>query len=200
MKECLKGNPEADSVRNISMILSVLAVPLTMNFPKIIQSRRDIVEVEFFWALQGVVAHTIGHVAISTSMSKIAVSFTHIIKSGFEVVWMMIFSIKKEQSEEEEENREMGLISINRGFRFIRQLEVKKFLGIPKVPVAPTTAPQPPFSLYSAFRIFTAKTSKTPLAMEPAKPSDRRISLYSVINQRLRSLLKRGKGITNDKS
>jgi len=32
--------------------------------------------------LQVAVAHTIGHVAATVSMSKVAVSFTHIIKSG----------------------------------------------------------------------------------------------------------------------
>lgn len=32
--------------------------------------------------MQVAVAHTIGHVAATVSMSKVAVSFTHIIKSG----------------------------------------------------------------------------------------------------------------------
>ena len=36
----------------------------------------------FFFFLQVAVAHTIGHVAATVSMSKVAVSFTHIIKSG----------------------------------------------------------------------------------------------------------------------
>ncbi|KAI8567420.1 hypothetical protein RHMOL_Rhmol02G0120800 [Rhododendron molle] len=41
------------------------------------------VDVEFWKALFPVaVAHTIGHVAATVSMSKVAVSFTHIIKSG----------------------------------------------------------------------------------------------------------------------
>ncbi|KAF8380067.1 hypothetical protein HHK36_027537 [Tetracentron sinense] len=76
MKEGLKGNPDAGSMRNISLILSVLAVPLTMNFPKAL--------------------------------------FCHWITSN-------LFSLM------------YGLV--------IRQPEVKKFLGIPKIPVAPTTAP-----------------------------------------------------------
>ena len=39
---------------------------------------------EWFWldCLKVAVAHTIGHVAATVSMSKVAVSFTHIIKSG----------------------------------------------------------------------------------------------------------------------
>jgi len=36
----------------------------------------------FDFFLQVAVAHTIGHVAATVSMSKVAVSFTHIIKSG----------------------------------------------------------------------------------------------------------------------
>lgn len=36
----------------------------------------------FDFQLQVAVAHTIGHVAATVSMSKVAVSFTHIIKSG----------------------------------------------------------------------------------------------------------------------
>ncbi|KAF2314221.1 hypothetical protein GH714_024219 [Hevea brasiliensis] len=35
-----------------------------------------------WWALNVALAHTIGHVAATVSMSKVAVSFTHIIKSG----------------------------------------------------------------------------------------------------------------------
>ena len=34
------------------------------------------------WVMQVAVAHTIGHVAATISMSKVAVSFTDIIKSG----------------------------------------------------------------------------------------------------------------------
>lgn len=37
-------------------------------------------QISFFF--QVAVAHTIGHVAATVSMSKVAVSFTHIIKSG----------------------------------------------------------------------------------------------------------------------
>lgn len=36
----------------------------------------------FFDLFQVALAHTIGHVAATVSMSKVAVSFTHIIKSG----------------------------------------------------------------------------------------------------------------------
>lgn len=39
-------------------------------------------KVIIFLGLQVAVAHTIGHVAATVSMSKVAVSFTHIIKSG----------------------------------------------------------------------------------------------------------------------
>ena len=43
-----------------------------------------VLKVFFFWLdwLKVAVAHTIGHVAATVSMSKVAVSFTHIIKSG----------------------------------------------------------------------------------------------------------------------
>lgn len=41
-----------------------------------------LIDVCFFLFFKVALAHTIGHVAATVSMSKVAVSFTHIIKSG----------------------------------------------------------------------------------------------------------------------
>ncbi|KAF8379691.1 hypothetical protein HHK36_029135 [Tetracentron sinense] len=73
---------------------------------------------------------------------------------------------------------------------------VKKFVGIPEIPVAPpTTAPQPAFSLFSALKRPTGLIQEpSSLPSEPSKLADRRVSSSSVISQRLRSLEKQVKG------
>ena len=43
--------------------------------------------------MQVAVAHTIGHVAATVSMSKVAVSFTHIIKSGEPAFSVLVSSL-----------------------------------------------------------------------------------------------------------
>ncbi|XP_042948956.1 mitochondrial inner membrane protein OXA1-like isoform X2 [Carya illinoinensis] len=73
---------------------------------------------------------------------------------------------------------------------------VKKFLGIPEIPVAqPPTSPQPAFSAFSALqRPTVVKQEPTPIPPESVKRPDQRISSSSLISQRLRSLEKQVKG------
>ncbi|XP_040987233.1 mitochondrial inner membrane protein OXA1-like isoform X3 [Juglans microcarpa x Juglans regia] len=73
---------------------------------------------------------------------------------------------------------------------------VKKFLGVPEMPVAqPPTAPQPAFSAFSALqRPTVVKQEPTPIPPESVKRPDQRISSSSLISQRLRSLEKQVKG------
>jgi YidC/Oxa1 family membrane protein insertase len=73
---------------------------------------------------------------------------------------------------------------------------VKKFLGIPEIPVAqPTSAPQPSFSAFSALKLPTmVKQEPTAVPTKSVKLPDRKISSASNISQRLRSLEKQVKG------
>lgn len=78
---------------------------------------------------------------------------------------------------------------------------VKKFLGIPEIPVAqPTSAPQPSFSAFSALKLPTmVKQEPTAVPTESVKLPDRKISSASNISQRLRSLEKQVKGRKKNK-
>lgn len=89
---------------------------------------------------------------------------------------------------------------------------VKKFLGVPEIPVAqPTSAPQPAFSAFSALKLPTmvkqeptavpSESVKLPTAVpsDSVKLPDRRISPSSNISQRLRSLEKQVKGRKKNK-
>ncbi|GMN52959.1 hypothetical protein TIFTF001_022103 [Ficus carica] len=80
---------------------------------------------------------------------------------------------------------------------------VKKFLGIPEIPVTqPTTAQQPSFqSLFSGLKQSTAAVTQenTLSPAQSSKLTDRRISSSSVISQRLKSLEKQVKGRKRNK-
>lgn len=58
-----------------------LSYPVLVSVPVPISIHLEHIS-EIFGFFQVAVAHTIGHVAATVSMSKVAVSFTHIIKSG----------------------------------------------------------------------------------------------------------------------
>lgn len=86
-------------------------------------------------------------------------------------------------------------------FSALKTPGVKKFLGIPEIPLAqPTTAPQPAFSAFSALqRPSIVKQEPTPVLPESVKRSDQTISSSSAISQRLRSLEKQVKGRKKNK-
>ncbi|XP_011026896.1 PREDICTED: mitochondrial inner membrane protein OXA1-like [Populus euphratica] len=75
---------------------------------------------------------------------------------------------------------------------------VKKFLGLPEIPVAPaSTTPPSSFDLLEALKqqVAARQEPASPLPVEPSsKPSVHRISPASVLSQRLRSLEKQVKG------
>jgi YidC/Oxa1 family membrane protein insertase len=86
-------------------------------------------------------------------------------------------------------------------FAVLKCRGVKKFLGVPEIPVAqPTSAPQPAFSAFSALKLPTmVKQEPTSVPSESVKLPDRRISPSSNISQRLRSLEKQVKGRKKNK-
>ncbi|KAF5460552.1 hypothetical protein F2P56_020416 [Juglans regia] len=136
MQDGLQGNPIGSTMKNVSRGLAVLAVPLTMSFPKAIFC---------YWVTSNLFSLTYGLVLKSPG--------------------------------------------------------VKKFLGIPEIPLAhPTTAPQPAFSAFSALQRSTVvKQEPTPVLPESVKRSDQTTSSSSVISQRLRSLEKQVKGRKKNK-
>lgn len=75
---------------------------------------------------------------------------------------------------------------------------VKKFLGLPEIPVAPaSTTPPSSFDLLEALKqqVAARQEPASPLPVEPSsKPGVQRISPASVLSQRLRSLEKQVKG------
>ncbi|KAJ6946079.1 hypothetical protein NC651_000987 [Populus alba x Populus x berolinensis] len=75
---------------------------------------------------------------------------------------------------------------------------VKKFLGLPEMPVAPaSTTPPSSFDLLEALKqqVAARQEPASPLPVEPSsEPGVRRISPASVLSQRLRSLEKQVKG------
>lgn len=88
----------------------------------------------------------------------------------------------------------------------IKRPAVKKFCGIPKIPVAPpTSGPQSDFSLAAIYKQYKEGLQKhTSSPVEPPSPdqpklTDRKISSSSVINQRIRSLEKQVKGRKKNK-
>lgn len=84
----------------------------------------------------------------------------------------------------------------------IKKPGVKKFLGIPEMPVAtPDTAPPPAFSALSALkRAALSRQEPTPApASSPTPISERKGSSSSVLSQRLRSLEKEVKGRKKNK-
>ncbi|KAJ0049215.1 hypothetical protein Pint_14987 [Pistacia integerrima] len=81
---------------------------------------------------------------------------------------------------------------------------VKKFLGVPQIPVAPpTTTPQPSFSLFSAIKQATeAKAARQAAASsrtEQSKVTEERISSSAVLSQRIKNLEKQVKGRKKNK-
>ncbi|KAL5541287.1 hypothetical protein UlMin_042509 [Ulmus minor] len=78
---------------------------------------------------------------------------------------------------------------------------VKKFLGVPEIPVPPpSTAPQSTFSFSALKEQLTAgKPESSSSTSEPSKLTNRTISSSSVISQRLRSLEKQVKGKKKNK-
>ncbi|XP_057967532.1 mitochondrial inner membrane protein OXA1-like [Malania oleifera] len=77
----------------------------------------------------------------------------------------------------------------------IKRPEVKKFFGIPEIPVAPaTTASQPAFSWPALKRSVAVTQEASSTQVEPAKIIERKISSSSIMSQRLRSLEKQVKG------
>lgn len=83
---------------------------------------------------------------------------------------------------------------------------VKKFLGVPEIPLAPpttTTTPQHSFNLFSAIKQASeAKAAQQASASSPAEQSkltEQRKSSSAVLSQRLRSLEKQVKGRKKNK-
>ncbi|XP_031280894.1 mitochondrial inner membrane protein OXA1-like [Pistacia vera] len=81
---------------------------------------------------------------------------------------------------------------------------VKKFLGVPQIPVAPpTTTPQPSFSLFSAIKqVAEAKAARQAAASsrtEQSKVTEERISSSAVLSQRIKNLEKQVKGRKKNK-
>lgn len=91
-----------------------------------------------------------------------------------------------------------NLFSLTYGL-VIRRPEVKKLLALPEIPVPPSDASQPKFSLFSALKQQTAIKAEPSVPSEPSNLSDRRISRSSIISQRLRSLEKQAKGRKKNK-
>lgn len=74
---------------------------------------------------------------------------------------------------------------------------VKKFLGLPEMPVAPASTTPSSFDLLEALKqqVAARQEPASPLPVEPSsEPGVRRISPASVLSQRLRSLEKQVKG------
>lgn len=86
-------------------------------------------------------------------------------------------------------------------FPVLKYPGVKKFLGVPEIPVTkPTTAPQPAFSALEALkRAMAAKAESTAVPLESGKVPDQRISSTSVLSQRIKSLEKQAKGRKKNK-
>jgi YidC/Oxa1 family membrane protein insertase len=83
-------------------------------------------------------------------------------------------------------------------FSALKAPGVKKFLGLPELPVAPaSTTPPSSFDLLEALKqqVAARQEPASPLPVEPSsKPGVQRISPASVLSQRLRSLEKQVKG------
>lgn len=79
---------------------------------------------------------------------------------------------------------------------------VKKFLGVPEVPVKPpATTPHPAFSVLSALKQPTPMTEEPLLGLRaPSKLADRKVSSSTALSQRLRGLEKEVKGRKKSKN
>lgn len=86
-------------------------------------------------------------------------------------------------------------------FPVLKYPGVKKFLGVPEIPVTkPTTAPQPAFSALEALKRAMAVKAESPaVPLESGKLPDQRISSTSVLSQRIKSLEKQAKGRKKNK-
>ncbi|KAJ8765603.1 hypothetical protein K2173_014725 [Erythroxylum novogranatense] len=94
-----------------------------------------------------------------------------------------------------------NLFSLTYGL-VLKSPSVKKFLGIPQIPVAPpTSSPQPSLNLFAALKQSTAvKQQPTSLSSEePPKIANQKLSSSAVISQRLRSLEKQVKSRKKNK-
>ncbi|KAL6530867.1 hypothetical protein OROGR_014727 [Orobanche gracilis] len=82
----------------------------------------------------------------------------------------------------------------------VKKPEVKKFLGIPNIPVTPTSTHQKPaFSFFEALKKYAdfqqqQQQSLSAPAETSSKPANHKISSSSVLSQRIRSLEKEVKG------
>ncbi|KAL6979461.1 hypothetical protein U1Q18_021124 [Sarracenia purpurea var. burkii] len=80
---------------------------------------------------------------------------------------------------------------------------VKKFLGVPEIPVAPpppTTAEKPAFSFFETLKKFAEAQRVNSSRIEAPKPAvGPRISSSSAISQKLKSLEKQVKGRKKNK-
>lgn len=91
------------------------------------------------------------------------------------------------------------ILSVN--FLVLKKPGVKKFLGIPEIPVnPPTTTPKPAFSVFSALKRPTPTIQESSSeTTAPSKFADRRVPSSAVLSQRLRSLEKEVKGRKKNK-
>ncbi|KAK2411226.1 mitochondrial inner membrane protein OXA1 [Trifolium repens] len=77
---------------------------------------------------------------------------------------------------------------------------VKKTLGIPELPAAPTSSPQSPFSIFPALKqTASAADDQSSLPVESSKRPNKKTSSSAIISQRLRSLEKQVKGRKKNK-
>ncbi|XP_011101043.1 mitochondrial inner membrane protein OXA1 [Sesamum indicum] len=90
-----------------------------------------------------------------------------------------------------------NLFSLSYGL-VIKKPEVKKFLGIPIIPVTPPSTNQKPgLSFFDSLKKYAAAQQKQSLsspAEASSKPTNQRIAPTSVLNQRIKSLEKEVKG------
>ncbi|KAK4800612.1 hypothetical protein SAY86_021099 [Trapa natans] len=92
-----------------------------------------------------------------------------------------------------------NLFSLGYGL-VLKKPGVKKFLGLPEIPVnPPTTAPQSPFSMFSTLKQATSTAQEPSGLANPSTHTDRKISSSAVLSQRLRSLEKEVKGRKKNK-
>ncbi|XP_031391099.1 mitochondrial inner membrane protein OXA1-like [Punica granatum] len=93
-----------------------------------------------------------------------------------------------------------NLFSLVYGY-VLKKSGLKKYLGIPEIPVTPpTTTSKPAFSVFSVLKQPTPMTEQSlSVPTTPSKLADRKVSSSAVLSQRLRSLEKEVKGRKKNK-
>ncbi|KAK6158383.1 hypothetical protein DH2020_005697 [Rehmannia glutinosa] len=177
-QEGLEGNPTAGTIKNVSRVFAALTIPFTASFPKFLRH-----ENQYFCAMEVLSKFIL-------ILDKIEFLLRSIVLFSYTINYSSLVYLPS-----------AGARPTNFVNKLIKKPKVKKFFGIPSIPVPPPVTPstnqKPGFSFFEALKKYAAAQQQQSLsssAEASSKPTNQRIAPSSALNQRIKSLEKEVKG------